>query len=83
MQNIYELEVQAQCPVNDNDRDIYQVIITSPHIIKVEDINDFFRSKKSEKIFQEELTRQAAVALGARVETIGNHSGVIVRSIAP
>lgn len=83
MKNEYCLEVSAACPVNDGERDMYQVTIRSQSIIEVEKILEFFARFATEKIFQEELTRKAATALGAQVETVGIHSGVTVRSSAP
>lgn len=83
MLNTYRLEVRAQCPVNDGERDLYQVTITSPSVIQVESILGFFDAYKHEKIYQEELTRKASMTLGAQVETVGIHSGVTVRSVAP
>lgn len=83
MLNRYELEVRTACPVVDGELDIYQVTITSSDIVPVENIIAFFGGYARKKIFQEELTRRAATALGVHVETVGLHSGVTVRSVAP
>lgn len=52
-------------------------------MIEVETILAFFAKYAGQKIFQEELTRRAATGIGARVEIIGTHSGVTVKSEAP
>ena len=83
MLNIYTLEVRSVCPVNKGETDLYSVTVTSNLVIQVERIIQFFEKFSTTQIFQEELTRRAATALGARVETVGIHSGVTVRSIAP
>jgi len=83
MQNTYTLEVRAACPVHDGEKDLYHVTVTSQALIEVELIIAFFDRFKTQKIFQEELTCKAATALGARVETIGIHSGVTVHCVAP
>lgn len=83
MRNTYELDVRAACPVVDGERDLYQVTVTSQHLIEVEAIIAFFKQYDAVKIFQEELTRRAAVTLGAHVRTVGIHSGVTVICEAP
>jgi len=83
MLNTYQLQVRTQCPVTDGETDLYQVTITSESIIEVERILAFFAKYMDQKIFQEELTRRAATGLGAKVESIGIHSGVIVKCCAP
>lgn len=84
MRNRYDYEVRAQCPVNPTDTDVYAFTIESEGIIEVEKIVDFFKNNagKSE-VFQEILTNQCAVTLGARVTSVGWHSGVKVTSVAP
>lgn len=81
--NVYALEVSAQCPVNDGERDLYQVTIRSMETIPVETILAFFAKYRDVKIYQEELTLKAATAIGAHVEITGIHSGVKVVSVAP
>lgn len=80
----YEMEVRAQCPVNPSDTDLYAVTIESESLIEVEKINKFFAEHAGEKnVFQEALTQMAAVTIGAKVTTIGYHSGVRVTCVAP
>lgn len=84
MKNTYEIEVRAQCPVNPTDVDLYQFTIESESIIEVEQIARFFNEHAGDtKVFQEELTRKAAVTLGARVRSVGIHSGIRVTCVAP
>lgn len=84
MLNKYEVEVRAQCPVNPEDTDLYAFTIESEALIEVEKIVGFFRDKAgAQKVFQEALTQQCAVNLGARVTSVGYHSGVKVTCIAP
>lgn len=84
MKNTYEIEVRAQCPVVPTDTDLYRFIIESESIIEVEKILEFMKKNAGQKeVFQESLTQQCAVALGARVTSIGTHSGVRVTCIAP
>jgi hypothetical protein len=84
MRCLYEVAVRAQCPVNAADTDLYAFAIESEALIEVEKIVAFFAAHAGAKnVFQEELTRQAAVALGAKVTSIGWHSGVKVTCEAP
>lgn len=84
MKNTYELDVRAQCPVNPSDTDLYAFTIESESLIEVEKIVAFFKENAGKKnIFQEALTQQCAVTLGARVTSIGWHSGIKVTSVAP
>jgi hypothetical protein len=84
MRNIYEIEVKAQCPVNPQDTDLYAFTIESESLIEVEKIVAFFSKHAGKnKRFQEKLTEMCAVALGAKVTSIGYHSGVKVTSTAP
>lgn len=84
MLNTYEYQVRAQCPVNQSDTDLYAFTIRSEHLIEVEKIVGFFKSNAGEqKVFQEALTQQCAVTLGARVTSVGYHSGVKVTCKAP
>lgn len=79
MKNTYQIEVRAQCPVNPTDIDLYAFTIESESLIEVEKITAFFAENAGKKnIFQEMLTQQCAVTLGARVTSIGWHSGVKV-----
>ena len=84
MQIKYEVEVRAQCPVNPADTDLYAFTIRSEHLIEVEKVVEFFRSNAgAQKVFQEVLTQNCAVALGAHVTSVGYHSGVKVTCEAP
>jgi hypothetical protein len=80
----YEYQVRAQCPVVPTDTDLYQFTIESEHLIEVEKIRDFFDKNAGKKeTFQEVLTQQCAVTLGAQVTSIGWHGGVKVICHAP
>jgi hypothetical protein len=80
----YEYEVKAQCPVNPADKDLYAFVIESETLIEVERIVGFFKEHAAEqKVFQEALTQQCAVTLGAHVTSTGWHSGVKVICEAP
>ena len=84
MKNIYEIEVRAQCPVQATDTDRYEFTIESASMIQVETITEFFATNAgTAEVFQEELTRLAAVTFGAKVRSIGWHSGVKVTCEAP
>lgn len=84
MKNKYEIEVKAQCPVNQTDRDLYAFTIESEALIEVERIVEFFaKNADKQQVFQERLTQMCAVALGARVTSVGFHSGVKVTCVAP
>jgi hypothetical protein len=84
VKNSYEIEVRAQCPVAPEDTDLYQFTIESETTIQVERIVAFFNDNAGRnKVFQEALTQKCAVALGARVTSVGMHSGVKVTSVAP
>lgn len=80
----YDIEVRAQCPVNPTDVDLYQFAIESESLIEVEKIAAFFgeNSGKAE-VFQEALTQQCAVTLGAKVTSVGWHSGIKVTCVSP
>jgi hypothetical protein len=76
--------VNAQCPVNPDDKDIYQFTIESEKIIEVEKIVAFFdKCAGSNKQFQETLTQMCAVTLGAKTTSVGVHSNVKVTCTAP
>lgn len=80
----YDVEVRAQCPVNPSDTDVYQFTIEAESMIEVEKITGFFADNgKLKNIFQEALTQKCAVTLGAKVTSIGWHSGVKVTCVAP
>lgn len=80
----YDIEVRAQCPVNPTDTDLYQFAIESENLIEVEKIAEFFAKNAGQKeTFQEVLTQQCAVTLGAHVTSVGWHSGIKVTCHAP
>jgi len=80
----YDVEVRAQCPVNPTDTDLYQFAIESETLIQVEKILAFFKANAGkEEVFQEDLTQQCAVTLGAHVTSVGWHSGIKVTCHAP
>lgn len=84
MKNTYEVEVRAQCPVNPSDTDLYAFTIESESLIEVEKIVAFFKEHAGQKnVFQEILTQQCAVILGAKVTSVGWHSGIKVTCTAP
>lgn len=84
MKNVYEIEVRAQCPVNPTDTDLYAFTIESGLLIEVEKITAFFdKNAGTNELFQEKLTQMCAVALGAKVTSVGYHSGVKVTCSAP
>jgi hypothetical protein len=84
LKTTYEIEVRAQCPVNPSDTDLYSFQITSQSIIEEESIVRFFAEHAGHRtVFQETLTQQCAVALGAHVRSVGTHSGVLVTCCAP
>lgn len=82
--NTYQLDVRAQCPVNQADTDLYAFTIESDSLIEVERIVAFFKERAGHQhVFQEALTQQCAVTLGAHVRSVGYHSGVKVTCEAP
>ncbi len=84
MKCLYEVEVRAQCPVNPADTDLYQFTIESKSLIEVERIAEFFAAAAGKaEVFQEALTQQCAVTLGAQVTSVGWHSGIKVTCHAP
>lgn len=84
MRNTYSIQVRAQCPINPSDTDLYDFTLESESIIEVEKIVAFFGAQAgSRNTFQEALTQLCAVTLGARVRSVGMHSGVRVICEAP
>jgi hypothetical protein len=84
VKNTYEVQVRAQCPVMPDDTDLYQFTIESESIIEVEKIVAFVKDNAGKReVFQETLTNQCAVALGAKVTSVGWHSGIKVTCHAP
>ena len=72
----YSFELNASCPV-DNLGDLYDVEITSPKIITVEDILMAVETINKND-FQEHITTALARELSSRVKTVGYHSGIKV-----
>ena len=84
MRCLYDLTVRAQCPVEPDDTDLYAFTIESEYLIEVEKINAFFAEHAGKKnVFQEVLTQRCASLLGAKVTSVGWHSGVKVTCHAP
>ena len=84
MKCLYEIEVKAQCPVNPTDTDLYSFTIESQSLIQAEKITEFFEQNSLNKnVFQEALTQNCAVTLGAKVVSVGWHSGIKVTCVAP
>lgn len=84
MKCVYEIEVRAQCPVNPIDTDVYRFTVEAESMIEVEKITGFFANNAALKnIFQEALTNKCAMTLGAKVKSVGWHSGVKVTCEAP
>lgn len=80
----YAIEVRAQCPVMPDGTDLYQFTIESASLIEVEKIVAFFSANAGKRnVFQEALTQQCAVTLGAQVTSVGWHSGVKVTCVSP
>lgn len=80
----YDIEVRAQCPVNPTDTDLYKFTIESETLIEVEKIAKFFEENAGKaETFQEALTNHCAVTLGAKVTSVGWHSGIKVTCHAP
>ena len=84
MINKYDVQVRAQCPVTPADTDLYAFTIESEEIIEVEKIAAFFADKAGQNnVFQEVLTQQCSVALGAKVTSVGWHGNVKVTCTVP
>jgi hypothetical protein len=83
MTNIYRFECRAICPIHAELIDVYQVEVRSCSTVPVEKILEHFAQYETVQIFQEDMTKKAAVALGCSVSTRGMHSGVEVISYAP
>jgi hypothetical protein len=84
MKCTYEIQVRAQCPVNPLDTDLYQFEIESESLIQVEKIIEFFKENAGSKnVFQEALTQNCAVYLGAMVKSVGYHTGIKVTCHSP
>ena len=71
------------CPIHSEFIDRYKVVIRSTVTIPVERILATFAPYETRQIFQEALTQEVAVILGAEILTVGVHSGIEVISHAP
>jgi hypothetical protein len=71
----HSLTVLSACPV-DGQRDVYEVEVEVDFVLPVEHILAAVSRLTKEALFQEALTERLARELGARVRTIGTHSGV-------
>ena len=83
MTNVYRFQCRAVCPIHAELIDVYDVEVRASVTIPVERILEVFAPYEKRQIFQEFMTQEAAVALGASVSTTGIHSGVEVISYAP
>lgn len=81
--NVYQLELRAVCPIHSHLVDVYQLTIHTEATIQVEKILSVISQYETRQIFQEAMTDELAVTLGAHVETIGVHAGVKVTCTAP
>ena len=83
MRITYHYQLHAQCPVDNTTIDVYEFTIESAVMIKVETIIECFVYAAGGPIFQEELTDRVARKLGAKVTSVGWHSGVKTICEAP
>lgn len=74
----YRLHVVSGCPA-DHKLDCYDCVIRSSRTITAESIQEAVASFRERKLYQEDLTQELHRMLAAEVETIGWHSGVMVR----
>lgn len=79
--NTYELKAYGRCPDN-MDRDAYKVVVTSDRMLNVTDIISAVTEATDTPKYQEEITREVASELKARVTITGWHQGVLVTSEA-
>jgi GTP cyclohydrolase I len=75
---LYELTINAICPLDTRQLDKYQAHITTDHMITVESILEKVTLLTSKPTYQEDLTQQLADAFNAHVVTSGTHSQVSV-----
>jgi hypothetical protein len=74
---VYELEALCSCPV-DGKSDYYAVTVTSAAAIPVETILAAVKGHGAQRQFQEAFSEALSRTLGAKVRTVGRHSGVKV-----
>ncbi len=73
----HSLTVEANCPVDDEALDVYEVTVETHQMITVESILAAVKHLTTGKpLYQEDLTRRLSRTLQARVITVGEHSGV-------
>lgn len=71
----HALTVEANCPVDDT-LDVYSVTVETTEVIDVEKILHAIDKLTAKPLYQEELTLGLSRRLGAKVVTVGEHSGV-------
>jgi len=79
MRNTYSFTLTAKCPV-DGSQDVYQVAVISNRMVPVESILVASRELTIHPDYQEALCQRLATELKSRVEMIGVHSGVVVKT---
>ena len=77
----HELEITCKCPVDDT-LDRYHVMVSVNRVLPVEDIIAAVADLPPRE-YQENLTDRLARVLGARVVSVGIHSGVTTRCYCP
>ena len=75
----HELTHFAQCP--HGGEDCYTITVKTDRLLPVEDILAALK-EMPQPIYQEDLTRQLAERVRARVKTVGLHSGVETTCVA-
>ena len=76
MKVTYETTFTATCPV-DGTVDVYALTVISEGLVQVEELLDAVKEiGRGDPAFQEDITQQLALMLGAFVRTEGVHSGV-------
>lgn len=75
MKVVHQFFVAVRCPVDDAV-DIYEVVVETDRVVKVEEILKASEKQASSPAFQEEYTQRLANDLGTKVVTTGRHSGV-------
>jgi GTP cyclohydrolase I len=75
MRVTHTLQFACRCPVDDR-QDVYECVVESDRVLKVEDIWAAVRRATERPEFQETITDRLAEDLGCKVTTIGLHSNV-------
>lgn len=83
MRVTHNLIVFAICPANEARVDAYATTVEVDRFIAVEEIMEVAASYRGEAVWQEDLTKQLAGRLRARIITVGEHSGVKTTCEAP